>query len=345
MRLSANQAVLGGTTQGPGYTLTQAEANRIRSQTLRILAPAADNAPGAPDLLIRDLTLSPTVNSSGGAVNRFEASVQAADGILEVGGNLLLANAGTNDGIFLDGGGIVRIVNPAGSVRVRDAGGLPGGTLDIAAANIWSASQTILDQLFADPNFAGRDLALLQNSGPVEPRGYIEAHEVTLSASGTILVQNSGGPANFAGITVRQNTLTLVPTGTEPLDVYAFGRRINPDGSFVTGKPFFDEVAFDAGQTAAGYTERAQFNACFINTGICPQIVFDEFSNGRDIITQPVYELPLLQPGEEQDLVDTSFAADALVEEPVTSGGDTTMWSEQCDTDGDGDCDADDRRQ
>ena len=40
------------------------------------------------------------------------------------------------------------------------------------------------------------------------------------------------------------------------------------------------------------------------------------------------------------DLVDTSFSADPLIEEPVTSGGDSILWD--CDMDGDGDCDEDD---
>ena len=41
------------------------------------------------------------------------------------------------------------------------------------------------------------------------------------------------------------------------------------------------------------------------------------------------------------DLVDTSFAREPLIEEPVTSGADSILW--ECDVDGDGDCDGDDR--
>ena len=48
----------------------------------------------------------------------------------------------------------------------------------------------------------------------------------------------------------------------------------------------------------------------------------------------------LLPPGAEaDDLVDTSFAAEGLIEEPVTSGGDGSLWETDCDRDNDGDCD------
>ena len=39
------------------------------------------------------------------------------------------------------------------------------------------------------------------------------------------------------------------------------------------------------------------------------------------------------------DLVDSSFASDPLIEEPVTSGGEAGLWD--CDPDHDGDCDDD----
>jgi hypothetical protein len=44
----AEQVVLGGTSEGPGYTLTDAEANRITSATLRVDAPVTGTAPNRP---------------------------------------------------------------------------------------------------------------------------------------------------------------------------------------------------------------------------------------------------------------------------------------------------------
>ncbi len=45
----------------------------------------------------------------------------------------------------------------------------------------------------------------------------------------------------------------------------------------------------------------------------------------------------LLPQGERDDVIDSSFAADPLIEEPVTSGSEPGQWN--CDPDHDGDCD------
>src|SRR5687768_18008995 len=52
---------------------------------------------------------------------------------------------------------------------------------------------------------------------------------------------------DLAGFTVGAGGLTVTPTGAAPLDVYAFGRRIDPAGGFVTNSQFFGEVRFEPG--------------------------------------------------------------------------------------------------
>lgn len=343
----ASQAVLGATNEGPGYTLTNAEAGRIRTTELAFSASATGADPArAPDVLVRDLSLAAPGAAQAG-VNLFRLTVGGgplgADGILQVEGALSLTNAGAGSGIFLAAGQRVQIVTPTGSVRVRDAAGMPGGTLDISSRNIWSTSQAVIDQLRADPAFAGRNEALIANDGPEQPRGYIEGAEIVLRAGDTLLVQNSGTATSFAGITVVGGTLVVTPTGGQPLDAFAFGRRINPDGSFVTNDAFFGEVEFGA---SGAYAANAKFNDCFIATGICPvQAPLDTGLGGRDPTTGPIGRSAaiLLPPGaEDDDLVDTSFSSDALIEEPVTSGGESGLWTEgdlDCDRDNDGDCD------
>jgi hypothetical protein len=106
----AEQIVLGGTSEGPGYTLTDAEANRITSATLRIDAPVTGTAPNRPaDVLVANLALD------AARVGRFDLDTS---GIVQVGGNLLLANAGTDDGIRIAAGQRIEIVTPSGSLRV-----------------------------------------------------------------------------------------------------------------------------------------------------------------------------------------------------------------------------------
>jgi hypothetical protein len=326
--------VLGGAAQGPGYTLTDAEADRIRAATLTVQAAANGTAANrAPDVLVRDLSLA------GQAIGTLQLTTP---GIVQVEGNLLLAGVQPQGGIRLTATERLQVVNPTGSVRVRDGAGLADGNLLLVSNNIWSAPQALLAQLVADSNFAGRDEALLDNQGPVEPAGYIEAGTVVLSARDSLFVQNSGTLTSFAGITVRENTLRIVPTGTQPLQVFAFGRRINPDGSFVTNLAFFNEVEYQGRGGQVGYADDAQFNLCFINTGVCrvptPE---NPLPGGPEIIEEPVDgSTAVAVPGARDDLVDTSFAQEPLIEEPVTSGSDSILWD--CDTDDDGDCDEDD---
>ena len=337
----SGQTVLGGTSEGPGYTLADPEADRIRAARLTIEAPAAGTAPDrAPDLLIRDLSFS---------ASRTGQVEIVTPGIAQVEGELRLADAGAGNALALEATQRLQIATP-GAVRVQDSSGMTDGSLEMRSNHIWAASAAVLQQLASDPDFAGRDAALLVNDGAVNPRGSIEAGDVTLHVGATLFVQNSGSVLDFAGITVRENTLTIVPTGSQPIQAYAFGRRVNPDGSYVTNNDFFREVDF-VGRGSL-YASDAQFNLCFINSGACrlpsPR---EPLPGGQDIVEEPIFneepttsaDTGVLPPAADSDtLVDTTFGSDPLIEEPVTSGGDSSLWDGDCDRDDDGDCDAED---
>jgi hypothetical protein len=215
-----------------------------------------------------------------------------------------------------------------------------------------SASADLLDQLRTDPAFAGRNDALLANDGSLDPKGYIEGGDVSLFVGQSLLVQNSGGTDGFGGITVSGD-LTVTPNGSDPLDVFAFGRRVESDGSFVTDSAFFREVTFEQGY--GGFATAAEFNQCAIATGVCPDDVPppppppsqpDIQPPTQDQVQQPVEDgtdesesQPVVNVNEEFD--DNSiFSSESLIEEPVTSGGDSSQWSEpdNCDPATDGDC-------
>jgi hypothetical protein len=318
------QTLLGGTIDGPGFSLSDAEAGRITAAILRLQAPAAADG---PDLLVRDLSLD------GARVGLLDILV---GGVARVEGALRLAGAGGDNGIAIAADDRLEIVTPAGSVRILDGGGMPAGTLTIRADEIWSASALLIDRLAADPGFAGRDTLLHRNSGPFAPRGYVEAGAIALFARDSVFVQNSGQPADLGGFTVSGGGLTLTPTGDAPVSVYAFGRRIDPAGGFVTNSAFFGEVRFERGN--AGFTDAAQFNLCFINSGIC-NAADAPLPDGSDPTRGP-FDVP--GPAEiRDDLIDASFSAEPLIDEPVTSGSDTIMWD--CEEDEDHPCPADRR--
>lgn len=336
-------ALIGGAAQGPGYTLTGAEAGRIRAGTLRIVAPGLGNAAA---ILIRDLTVN-----GGGAAAGLGLLEIVTPGIARVEGNVLMANARPTDGISLAPTARLEVVTPASSVRVRDQAGAPGGRLLLSSNNIWIASPAILDRLRLDPAYAGRDADLLDNDGIDAPRGYIEADGVTLATAGTLFVQNSTGATGsfatgsaFGGITVGAGGLS-VQSSARPAMVTAFGRRLNADGSFTTGDDFFFAVDFTAAQAplAAGYTALSALNTCIIVTGQCPARLPPTIGpGGPDPTTGPVGgSVSILLPpsADEDDLVDTSFSAEGVIDEPVTSGGESNLWEVDCDRDNDGDCD------
>ena len=350
--------ILGGTAQGPGYTLTAAEAARIRADALRVNAPAlGTSATRNPDLVVRDLSFN-----GGGAGTGIGTLAIVTPGIARIQGNLLLSGARATDGIAFTATERLELVTPNGSIRVRDAAGAPGGTLSLASNDIWAVSQTILDRLHADPAYAGRDADVADNGGSQAPRGYIEGNAVTLNAGNSLFVQNTGenpinqfsltGPA-FGGITAGPGGLVIRATGTSPASVTAFGRRINADGSVTIGYDFFFAVNFQVGAASAGfapggganlvgpagagagsrtgYTTASTFNTCIIVTGQCPlRRPKDIGPGGRDPIVGPSGAIQL-PPGFEDDNVDTSFATEPLIEEPVTSGGESTLWTPPCD--------------
>jgi filamentous hemagglutinin family protein len=336
-------ATLGGAAQGPGYTLTNAEAGRIRADTLRINVPAL----GANvALFVRDLAFT-----GGGAAAGIGTLVIGTPGIARVEGNLAMTGARAADGIALTAVERLEIVTPGASIRVRDGAGAPAGTMILTSNNLWVASAAILGRLRLDPNYAGRDADLLDNGGADVPRGYVEAGGVTLATGGTLFVQNTGfgmgtfaTGLDFAGITVGPGGLTIIANAPAS-QVTAFGRRLNPDGSFTTGYDFFFAVDYRTGGAAGGagrYTAASTFNTCIIVTGQCPARPPNDTIPGRDPTTGPTggsasIQLPF--GAEQDDLVDTSFAAEPLIEEPVTSGGESTLWDPDCDRDHDGDCD------
>lgn len=341
--LAANQfTVLGGTTQGPGYTLTNAEAGRIRAGTLRILVPALGAAAGrAPDLIVRDLNL----NGGGAAAGIGLLQIINANGIARVEGNVLMSNARTQDGILLNARERLEVVTPTASIRVRDANGGPGGTLQLVSDNIWVASAAIIDLLRANPDYAGRDDDLIDNDNVDAPRGYVEGNAVTVNANGTFYVQNTTAARgtfasgnDFGGITTGAGGL-VINAGAPNTSVYAFGRRMNADGTFTTGDTYFFQSTYNAAAGAA-YTPAAALNTCIIVTGQCPlRLPPDTGIDGEQPFTGPTDGSSAIQlpQGEQDDVIDSSFAADPLIEEPVTSGSEAGLWN--CDPDHDGDCD------
>ena len=299
---AAQPAVLGGTSQGPGYTLTNAEAGRIRAGTLRILAPAIGTAANRdPDLFVRDLALD-----GNGGVGTLEI---VTPGIARVEGALLMSNAAASGGVSFTAQQRLEVVTPAGGIRVRDGGGAPGGTMTLTSDNLWVASPVILALLRTDPNYAGRDDDLIDNGG-IETSARLrrggrsdaghQRHAVRAEQR-----RHHGQPGRrhrLCGNHRRPRRAHHPNDRRRAGD----GQRLRPPPQrrrqLHDGDSFFFQIDFQTtrGGLAQGYTAFSEFNNCIIVTGQCPgRLPPVTGAGGPDPITGPTggSDSILLPPG------------------------------------------------
>ena len=312
-----------------------AEAGDIASDSAIINAVGTGQGP-APDINLLDLQIegSQTVGRGVGDV-----TINSGGSIL-VHGLVNFINAGPEDSLTLNAGNAIEVVTDTGGISMTNSSGVLAGSLTLGAPDIWVASQSIIDQLEADPNFAGRVDALRTSSGAVKPEGYVGAGAITAEVGSTFYVQNSGTAAEFAGITAGDGGLTIVSTiGASPAavtaaaatatDVDIYGRQEKSDGTLVLNNAFAAEVP-----VSGTFTAQSTINDCPL--GGCPPPTPPP-ALGPESILGPVFlmnsprlsELVLnalsnSDSGLESDLIDTGpITKDEDIEEPVTSGGDS----------------------
>lgn len=334
VRQNGGPAVIGGNAAGPGYTLDAAEISRITAQQLRfIVANFGADPARAADVILRDFVLSGTEGGNG--LRRFEV---AAVGRIRVEGRIDYAKAGPTDLFLLNAGERVQVVTPAGGIFLTDAAERPGGTLQLNAPLVTATDAALAAQFAANPNFAGRGAALLANSGPAAPLGYLLAGGIGFTVGSGLFIQNSGSAADLAGLTVGANGLAIRATSPAPIAVVGFGRKQNVDGTFTAGAAFFGQIDFGK---AAGtrYDDEAEFNRCNINASACPAPPKGDPGPGKPPGDAPPSQRPparstlvgpFLLPGEavQEERLEAAFAAEPLIEEPVASGGDSSLWTD-----------------
>ncbi|MDP8913748.1 MAG: DVUA0089 family protein, partial [Pseudomonadota bacterium] len=206
---TGRQAVLFGTTQGPGYTLTAEEASRVEARSITFNVAAQGLASGVPDLVVRDFTAT---GADLGAVRQVNV---ATPGFLQVEGAVRLTNVPADLTISVTGSRRLEVITPGG-ITLSDANGRPAGTLRLLGGDIVVTSRALADRLRADPNFSGREEALRTNDGPVNAAGYIQAGGVQLLAGTNIFVQNTGTATEFAGVTVGGGGLLVGRMTAQP---------------------------------------------------------------------------------------------------------------------------------
>ncbi|HEX8400100.1 MAG TPA: DVUA0089 family protein, partial [Allosphingosinicella sp.] len=195
---NGQQVTIGGDTEGPGYTLTQAEAARIEAGVVNFSAPAVSAQAGRPaDVLVRNLTLEGSQTQGGGS----STVTLSTPGRVRVEGTVNFTNAAATDRLSITGTERVEVITPGG-ITMRDASNQLSGVLQLMSDNIIVTDSGLAGQLAADPNFTGRDAALRTNNGAATPAGFVQAGGVQLLSGGRIFVQNTGTATEFAGLTV-----------------------------------------------------------------------------------------------------------------------------------------------
>lgn len=274
LRVLGNDAVtvIGGDTETAGYTLTQAELARIDAGAA--IFSASSGGLASSNIVIRDATIVGSLDDGTASV------VIETDGVMRVEGTLAYVDAAATDQLLITSERL-EIVTPGG-IGMVDAQGNPAGIFTFAGRDFWMADAETIARLTENLTFDGRnDLLATAAAGSDDPLGYLRAGDVLLLLGDSLLVRNTGTMAEPGGITVT-GSLTIAGGFTDfedgappdrPLDVFAYGRRQNADGTFVTGAAFFDEVRFSTEDTGDGvvttYTEGSQFNDCDITSGTC----------------------------------------------------------------------------
>jgi hypothetical protein len=360
--VSANPIIIGNSgglaaaAAVPQYVLD--EDGDAAANTIVINAVGANGGPD-PDIIVHSVDIDGSL-ASNPAVSHVVVNTDAS---VLIDGQVLFSGAAATDSLAINAGDSIQVntTDGGGIAMVNAAEDRPSGLLTLTSDNIWAGSQSLLDQLDANVNFAGRDALVGTNPGAEVPEGYLIAGGMTLSAGDTLFVQNSGAGQAYAGITVGAGGLTVSTTGAAPAQVVAYGRRMNPDGSFVTGNQFFAQVNFT--KATSQYTAQSEFNECLINAGcfggpggggggtLGPEAILgpvDLMGNPEETIEMASSE-DQGQPGsygeDGEDAEDGGsgsvnwssqlFGAggglsdDALVDEGVTSGGDNNQWDSQ----------------
>ncbi|QYU67523.1 hypothetical protein J4558_21820 [Leptolyngbya sp. 15MV] len=170
-------AILGGTAQGPGYTLTAAEIERIEAGEATFIAPLLDQSgQNDPDLILRDMFLSGSLDDGTSRIT------VRTPGIIRVEGVVAYVDTVAEDRLIIEAGERIEIVTPGG-IGVLGPNDAPGGALVLSAGDIWAADADTISRLRANPNFDGRnDLLATAASGSDDPLGYLRAGSMQLIA-------------------------------------------------------------------------------------------------------------------------------------------------------------------
>lgn len=343
---SASAISIGGGTTSGGWSLDGTEASRLRAQLIRIVTQSTQ----PPVIQLGSLTLT---GSSGANANLIGSSARLSietPGAIRVTAAVTIASAASSDVLQLNAAQRIDVVTDSGGrVIVAGANDAVSGNLFITTPNLLVADATLVGQLTSDSAFAGRNAALAQTPATPDLAGAIGAGTIRVTSSGSVLIQNSGNLFQRAGFTAGSGGFTVIgptnqPTGPAPalVDVVINGRTTADDGSFLINDMTIDRVSLSP--AASAFTPTSSVNGCIVGS-IClsadnpvTQAVTDVPTDVQAIDEIAEEEKRKVEAAEqtateatpqvriERLLSTRGMITEAPIEEPVTSGGNSSDW-------------------
>lgn len=341
---TAHAAIIGGTVDGLGYTVTQDEAARIEATNVGF--DGAQTVGGDPyDVEIRDVIIFGSLDDGVSSVNI------GSNGTLGVVGTVDFQFASSTDLLQLNAVSRLDIlIEDGASIFVTNAEGDLSGRIGLSAGSIFAVNNDTLSQLLVDPEFSGLAEILAAEPGFSEPQAYIAANAVDILVSDYIYTQNWGANGILSGIAVGTGELTLEQSSdalSTLLNAIVYGIQVNGPDDFTTNSDFFQIVTFNM-TPSNHFTTESTVNNCNIVSGSCGAFsAVEEVEEIVETVTTATYTEPppevTAQVTEvvEQSETDSEFGVDfpglfnapsvqdqSTVREPVTSGGDAANYAD-----------------
>ncbi len=199
---NATQTVVGDGVSGGGYTLSDAEFDRIHTP----LSVVADTTYGAAaKMLIGNLTATVSGSSQTGYDYEFataNGTSSTSVGSIKVLGNVTFTGLSLTDEVAFRTNQF-ELDAATGSVSLFSQGTTLGGVLGLYAPKVWVASGDILTKLEANARYSGYIAELNAAATVQRPEGVLRAASFDIDAGSeaiqSLLVQNTGTKAIPAG--------------------------------------------------------------------------------------------------------------------------------------------------
>ena len=353
--------ILGGTdVTTPGFQLDAAEMSRLRAADITVFATG--NGDDIQNIELQDFTLRGSLaaspNLTGSTLN-----IIGPDAI-NVTGAITVTDAAADDTISLQARNIAIFAEQGGRIGLSNASLAPAGIILLDANNVFVGSDSLIQQLQTNINFTGRNDLLATIPASANGEVQLSANTIRATIDNAFLLQNSGTVATRGGFVAGPGGLSIRVNSQSgnatPVDVVINGKTINASGVEAINTFTLETVTFQVSANGRGFNTASTVNGCVINQ-VCvpPPPPPPEGPTDREIVGEIVRPIPIdvqiLSDKERQPLPDDEreqlltieagggteaspvqrqeqlvgtrgMSPDVPVEEPITGGGNASLF-------------------